>query len=72
MPDCRTRGFLFLDPGTMSAKAKASGVNVSSFWDLKAELSKQEANLSATKAKGGQIVIKGGVQRPEKVSLVAC
>jgi hypothetical protein len=53
----------------MSAKGKAAGVNVSSFWDLKAELAKQKADLAATKAAGGQLSLKGGVQRPEKACL---
>jgi hypothetical protein len=52
----------------MSAKAKAAGVNVSSFWDLKAELSKQQTSLAAKKASGGQLSLKGGVPRPKKVS----
>jgi hypothetical protein len=52
----------------MSAKGKAAGVNASSFWDLKAELAKHEAGLVAIKAAGGQLTLKGGVKRPEKVS----
>jgi hypothetical protein len=51
----------------MSAKGKAAGVNVSSFWDLKAELAKQEASLAAKKAAGSQLMLQGGVKRPEKV-----
>jgi hypothetical protein len=51
----------------MSTKGKAAGVNVSSFWDLKAELAKQEASLAAKKAAGSQLILKGGVKHPEKV-----
>lgn len=52
-----------------TAKAKAKGVSASSFFDLKAELSKQQAEFAKNKAAGkvsSQLV--GGVKRPDKVS----
>jgi hypothetical protein len=48
-------------------KAKASGVSATSFLDLKAELSKQEAEFSNNKAKGKSRYIVGGVKRADKV-----
>lgn len=50
-----------------SGKAKAAGVSASSFLDLKAELSKQEAEFSKRRAAGKTYVV-GGIQRPDKVS----
>ncbi|KAG5647407.1 hypothetical protein DXG03_000478 [Asterophora parasitica] len=47
-------------------KAKAKGVSASSFLDLKAELSKQEAEFSKSKAAGKANYIVGGVKRPDK------
>ncbi|KAF9450339.1 hypothetical protein P691DRAFT_665491 [Macrolepiota fuliginosa MF-IS2] len=49
-----------------TAKAKAKGVSASSFFDLKAELSKQEAEFAKSKATGGSAQIVGGVKRPDK------
>jgi hypothetical protein len=51
-----------------SAKAKAKGVSASSFFDLKAELSKQEAEFTKNKAAGKSSQIVGGIKRPDKVS----
>ncbi|KAG5638902.1 hypothetical protein H0H81_008963 [Sphagnurus paluster] len=45
-------------------KSKAKGVSASSFLDLKAELSKQEAEFS--KAAGSANYVIGGVKRPDK------
>ena len=53
-----------------ASKAKAKGVSASSFFDLKAELSKKEAEFAKSKAAGKNLAIVGGVKRPEKVSLV--
>ncbi|KDR76324.1 hypothetical protein GALMADRAFT_140036 [Galerina marginata CBS 339.88] len=47
-------------------KSKAKGISASSFFDLKAELSKQEAEISKTKALGQSTAIIGGVKRPGK------
>lgn len=51
-----------------SSRAKSSGVSSSSFFDLKAELSKKEAEFFKSKAAGKASVIVGGVKRPDKVS----
>ncbi|KAJ6531737.1 hypothetical protein B0H19DRAFT_966473 [Mycena capillaripes] len=48
----------------MSAKAKAKGISAS-FLDLRAEVSKQEAEFSRNKAAGKKYVV-GGVKRPDK------
>jgi hypothetical protein len=48
-------------------KGKAKSVSASSFLDLKAELSKQEAEFSRNKAEGKSKYIVGGVKRPDKV-----
>lgn len=53
-----------------ASKAKAKGVSASSFFDLKAELSKKEAEFAKSKTAGKSLAIVGGVKRPEKVSLV--
>jgi hypothetical protein len=50
------------------SKAKAKGISAGSFFDLKAELSKQEADFAKAKAAGGSTSIVGGVKRPDKVS----
>ena len=50
-----------------NSKAKAKGISASSFFDLKAELSKQEAEFSKAKASGTVRPIVGGVKRPDKV-----
>lgn len=50
-----------------SSKSKAKGIGASSFFDLKAELSKQEAEFSKAKAAGKSTAIVGGVKRPDKV-----
>jgi hypothetical protein len=49
-------------------KAKAAGISASSFFDLKAELAKQEDDFAKSKAagKGGAMIV-GGVKRPDKV-----
>lgn len=49
-----------------ASKAKAKGVSASSFFDLKAELSKKEAEFAKSKAAGKSLAIVGGVKRPEK------
>jgi hypothetical protein len=48
-------------------KAKAAGISASSFFDLKAELGKQEDEFAKNKAPGKKNVIVGGVKRPDKV-----
>jgi hypothetical protein len=48
-------------------KARAAGVSASSFFDLKAELSKQEAEFSKNKAAGKSAYTVGGTKRPDKV-----
>jgi hypothetical protein len=49
------------------SKSRAKGISASSFFDLKAELSKQEADFAKAKAAGGSTKIIGGVKRPDKV-----
>lgn len=51
-----------------SSKAKAAGVSASSFLDLKAELAKQETDLSKKKVGGSQSYVAGNRQRPDKES----
>lgn len=51
-------------------KAKAAGISASSFFDLKAELSKQEDDFAKSKAAGKSTLIVGGVKRPDKVRQV--
>ncbi|KAF9476686.1 hypothetical protein BDN70DRAFT_934823 [Pholiota conissans] len=48
------------------SKSKAKGISASSFFDLKAELSKQEAEFAKSKAAGKSTAIVGGVKRPDK------
>lgn len=49
-------------------KAKAAGINASSFFDLKAELAKQEDDFAKNKTAGkSHAMIVGGVKRPDKV-----
>lgn len=55
-------------PMSHAAKAKAKGVSATSFFDLKAELSKQEAEFAKNKAAGGNTQIVGGLKKPDKVS----
>lgn len=50
-----------------SRKSKAQGISASSFFDLKAELSKQQADFAKVKASGVDTTIVGGVKRPGKV-----
>jgi len=50
-----------------SSKPKAKGVSTSTFFDLKAELSKQQAEFAKNKASGKSTQIVGGVKRPDKV-----
>lgn len=52
-------------------KAKAKGISATSFFDLKAELSKQETEFSKKKAAGESTKFVGGVPRPDKVGLSA-
>ncbi|KAL0564550.1 hypothetical protein V5O48_017497, partial [Marasmius crinis-equi] len=47
-------------------KSKDKGVSASSFFDLKAELLKQEQELTIQKAAGQNKAIVGGVTRPNK------
>ncbi|TFK27214.1 hypothetical protein FA15DRAFT_686060 [Coprinopsis marcescibilis] len=49
-----------------NSKAKAKGISANSFFDLKSELSKQEAEFSKNKAAGKATTIVGGVKRPDK------
>ena len=48
-------------------KAKAAGVSASSFFDLKAELAKQEEEFAKNKAAGKGAALVGGVKRSDKV-----
>lgn len=49
-------------------KAKAAGISASSFFDLKAELAKQENDFAKNKAAGkSNAMIVGGIKRPDKV-----
>lgn len=48
-------------------KAKAAGVSASSFFDLKAELSKKEEDFAKEKAAGRATALVGGVKRLDKV-----
>lgn len=41
--------------------------STSSFFDLKAQLSKQEAEFAQIRALGKETAIRGGVKRPDKV-----
>ncbi len=50
-------------------KAKAAGISASSFFDLKAELSKKEAEFSKNKAAGKANAVVGGVKRDNKVRI---
>lgn len=50
-----------------SNKAKTAGVSASSFFDLKAELAKQEEEFAQSKAAGKAKALVGGVKRPDKV-----
>jgi len=55
------------DSRMSSSKAKASGVSATSFFDLKSELSKKEAELTKAKAEGRHLSVVGGLKRPDKV-----
>jgi len=49
-------------------KAKAAGISVTSFFDLKAELAKKTDEFARTKAAGGPKYVPGeGRTRPDKV-----
>jgi hypothetical protein len=49
-------------------KAKAAGISASSFFDLKAELTKKEDEFAKNKAAGKKnAMIVGGIKRPDKV-----
>jgi hypothetical protein len=48
-------------------KAKAAGVSVTSFFDLKAELAKKSDEFAKNKAAGGPKYVAGQARRPEKV-----
>ena len=50
-----------------TSKSKAKGISASSFFDLKAELSKQEADFARAKGSGKSTTIIGGVKRLDKV-----
>lgn len=50
-----------------SNKAKAAGVSSSSFFDLKAELAKQEEEFAKNKAASKSTALAGGAKRPDKV-----
>jgi len=52
----------------MAPKSKAKGLSASSFFDLKAEISKQEEEFTKGKAAGKANYIVGGVRRPDKVN----
>ena len=52
-----------------SSKAKAKGVSATSFFDLKAELSKKETEFLRARAEGRSLAVVGGVKRPDKVIL---
>ncbi|KAF9236729.1 hypothetical protein BU15DRAFT_49660 [Melanogaster broomeanus] len=47
-------------------KAKAAGVSVTSFFDLKAELAKKSEEFTRNKAAGGSKYVAGEARRPEK------
>ncbi|CAA7267147.1 unnamed protein product [Cyclocybe aegerita] len=49
-----------------SSKAKAKGVSASSFFDLKAELSRQELEFARAKVEGKSLAVVGGIKRPDK------
>ncbi|KAJ3505603.1 hypothetical protein NLJ89_g7328 [Agrocybe chaxingu] len=49
-----------------SSRAKAKGVSASSFFDLKAELSRQELEFARAKAEGKSLAVVGGIKRPDK------
>ncbi|KAF8899941.1 hypothetical protein CPB84DRAFT_1680805 [Gymnopilus junonius] len=49
-----------------ASKSKAKGISASSFFDLKAELSKQEVEFAKAKAAGNVKPIVGGIKRPDK------
>ena len=53
-----------------TTKSKAKGISASSFFDLKAELSKQEADFAKAKGSGKSTAIIGGVKRPDKVHYI--
>ena len=53
-----------------ASKSKAKGISASSFFDLKAELSKQEADFAKAKGSGKGTAIIGGVKRPDKVHYI--
>jgi hypothetical protein len=53
------------------SRAKAKGVNVTSFFDLKAEISKQEEEFAKSKVSGKNNYVVGGIKRPDKVSCPA-
>jgi hypothetical protein len=53
-----------------NSKAKAKGISSSSFFDLKAELAKQEEESRRNRATGKSATIIGGVPRPGKVCII--
>jgi hypothetical protein len=55
----------FLPPMASSSRAKASGVSSSSFFDLRAEISRKEEEFSRDKAKGKARAPKVGGSRGE-------
>ena len=58
-------------PSSSMSKAKAKGVNVTSFFDLKAEISKQEEEFAKNKTAGKSNYVVGGIKRPDKVCFPA-
>lgn len=48
------------------SRAKGKGVNVTSFFDLKAEISKQEEEFAKSKVAGKSNYVVGGIKRPDK------
>jgi hypothetical protein len=51
------------------SSSKAKGVSATSFFDLKAELSKKESEFAKAKAEGRNLAVIGGVKRPDKASV---
>jgi hypothetical protein len=64
----RSVGILVINTFTSMNKAKAAGINASSFFDLKAQLAKQEDEFAKKKKAGLGSITVGGVKRPEKVT----
>ncbi|KAI3618141.1 alcohol dehydrogenase [Moniliophthora roreri] len=54
------------DPPRTMSRSKGKGISASSFFDLKAELSRKEEEIQRNKAAGKSTAIIGGVPRPDK------